>query len=402
MTESQIAKLLLELAVLFVAAYLLGAGLARLRIPPILAALFVGMAAHFTFFGDELSSGAAADTFTVLAELGVLMLLFFIGSEVDIAEMRRSSGDIVWVTVLNTLIPFFLGIAVMLLFDYGWIVIFVVAMTRMPTAEAVVVPILDEFDMVATRVGRFVIGAGVLDDVIEVFLVAFVSVWIGTGSAGGDVLRVGVGLAVFATLTVAAHRWILPWLDGILPRRPRNLMLLAILTLFALGGVADAADLGLVVGAITAGALMRPVFARAGTVGAGVDQTFRSIAYGFLGPVFFFWVGIHADLSGIVRAPELTILLFLAAFAGKLAGVWLMVPMGRISGREAWAIGIGLNSRLTTELIVAQLLLAASLIDVRLFTALVAASSLSTVLVPPLFAVLLRRWGGDLRQSAER
>jgi len=401
MTESQIATLLLELAVLFVATYLLGAGLARLRIPAILAALFVGMAAHFTFLGDELSTGVAAGTFTVLAELGVLVLLFFIGSEVDIAEMRRSSGDIVWVTVLNTLMPFLLGIAVMLLFDYGWVVIFVVAMTRMPTAEAVVVPILDEFDMVDTRVGRFVIGAGVLDDVIEVILVAFVSVWIGAGTGGSDVLRVGVGLVVFVALTIAAHRWILPWLDSILPRRPRNLMLLAILALFALGGVSDTASLGLVVGAITAGALVRPVFTRAGEVGASVDQTFRSIGYGFLGPVFFFWVGIHADLGGILRAPGLTILLFLAAFFGKLIGVWLMVPMGRISGREAWAIGIGLNSRLTTELIVAQLLLAATFIDVRLFTALVAASSLSTVLVPPLFAVLLRRWGGDLRQSIE-
>ncbi len=399
MSESQIASLLAELAVLFIAAYLLGAGFSRLRIPPILAALFVGMAAHFTFLGDELSSGAGADTFTVLAELGVLILLFFIGAEVNLDEMRRSSSDIVWLTVLNTVAPFILGVLVMLLFDYGWVVVFVVAMTRMPTAEAVVVPILDEFDMVDTNVGRLIVGAGVLDDVIEVFLVAFVSVWIGSESPGGGPLKVAAGLVVFVAVSYLAHRWVLRWLDTILPRRPRNLMLLSIVALFTLGGIADLAGLGLVVGAITAGALMRPVLERAGDVGSSVDQTFRSVAYGFLGPIFFFWVGVHADPLGILDAPWLTILLFLAAFVGKLLGVWAMVPMGRIGGREAWAIGIGLNSRLTTELIVAQLLLAAALIDVRLFTALVAASSLSTVLVPPVFAVLLRRWGPELRQS---
>lgn len=397
MSESQVATLLLDLAILFVAAYLLGALLSRVRIPPILGALFVGMAAHFTSVGDRLTNGPGAGPFTFLADVGVLFLLFFIGSEVDIAEMRKSERDIVEVTVLNTVIPFLLGIAAMLLFDYGWVVIIIVALTRMPTAEAVVVPILDEFDMVDTRVGRFVIGAGVLDDVIEVFLIAFVSVWIGTSSGAGGLWRVIIGIFVFAAIVWVANRWIIGWLDRILPRRPRNLLLLAVLVIFVLGGVSDIFDLGLVVGAIVAGILMRPVFDHAGETGDRVARTFQSLSYGFLGPVFFFWVGIYTSPEGIIHAPMLAVLLFLAAFLGKLAGVWLMVPLKRIDPHEAWAIGIGLNSRLATELIVAQLLLAASLIDVRLFTALVAASSLSTILVPPSFALLLDRWGPELR-----
>lgn len=91
----------------------------------------------------------------------------------------------------------------------------------------------------------------------------------------------------------------------------------------------------------------------------------------------------------------LAILLYLAGTAGKLIGVFLMVPMGRLNVREAWTIGVGLDARLTTEIIVAQLLLGAKLIDVHLFTALVAAASFTAVTVPLVFSLLLRRWGTD-------
>ncbi|WP_201333194.1 cation:proton antiporter [Nitratiruptor sp. YY09-18] len=102
--------------------------------------------------------------------------------------MKSQSSDIVLATVLNTLFPFLLGVAVMLYLRYGWLIAFVIGLTHMPTAEAVIVPILDEFNIIRTKVGNYIVGAGVLDDVIEVFLVAFVSVWIGmkTGIATNE------------------------------------------------------------------------------------------------------------------------------------------------------------------------------------------------------------------------
>jgi Ca2+-transporting ATPase len=74
-----------------------------------------------------------------------------------------------------------------------------------------------------------------------------------------------------------------------------------------------------------------------------------------------------------------------------------MVPMGKLNVREAWTIGVGLDARLTTEIIVAQLLLGAQLIDAGLFTALVTAASFTALTVPVVFSLLLRRWGDQLR-----
>lgn len=407
MAESHLAEILLELAVLLAATYLLGGLLSRLRIPVILAALLVAMAAHFTPLGESLLSTGLYPVFEFLGNLGVLFLLFFIGLQIDIGEMRSQSRDIVLATVLNTVVPFLLGVLAMLLLGYGWLVSFVVGLTRMPTAEAVIVPILDEFKMIRTRIGHFIVGAGVLDDVIEVFLVAFVSVWIGEQSVGAtgaekEIEVLLLNLVIFVIVTLVAYRWLWPLAGNWLPRRTRNLVLLGMCVLFGFGGYSEYSGLGLVVGAIVAGILMRPILNNSGEVGLQADKVVSAISYGFFGVMFFFWVGLSVDLEGMLHEPLLAIVLLLVAFAGKLLGIFLMVPMGKLNKHEAWAIGIGLNARLTTEIIVARLLLDAGLIDNHLFTALIAASSVSTIVVPLLFTFIVRRWGRnfELHQPA--
>lgn len=145
---------------------------------------------------------------------------------------------------------------------------------------------------------------------------------------------------------------------------------------------------------------MRPLFNRVGAAGERVTGAIRSLSYGFLGPIFFIWVGLKVDLEAMIQEPTLAILLFGAAFPGKLTGVLLMVPMRKLSMLEGMSVDIGLNARLTTEIIVAQLLLSAGLIGVVLFTALVSAASLSTIVVPLMFTFLVRRWGDRLRIEA--
>ncbi len=401
-----LGEFLLLLALLFGLTYFLAGFLERLRVPGILGALFVAMGIHYTPVFQKLTTGISGDIFSALADLGVLFLLFFIGLQIDVGQMKRQSGDIVLATVLNTVMPFLMGAGVMLWLGYDWMLSFVIGITRMPTAEAVIVPILDEFGLIKTKVGNYIVGAGVLDDVIEVFLVAFVSIWIGnkSGMVATDTKEIGdllIHLTIFVAAAWIARSWILLPLSRWTQIKVSNLIVLMIVTLFVFGGFAEYADLGLVVGAIVAGMLMRPVFDKAGVAGVRAVNATRAVAYGFFGIIFFLWVGMSVDLGGMVEAPELAILLFLAAFLGKLVGIFLMVPMKKLTVKEAWAIGIGLNARLTTEIIVAKLLLDANLIDTQLFTALVAASSVSTIIVPVAFSILMVRWRSDLVKEAQ-
>ena len=399
MDDQLLGEFLLLLSLLFGLSYFLGGLLERFKIPAILSALFVAMGVHYTPWGTTLTRGLTGDMFTLLADLGVLFLLFFIGVQIDLKAMKNQSVDIVLATVLNTMVPFVLGTAAMLWLGYGWMLAFVIGVTRMPTAEAVIIPILDAFRLLQTKVGNYIVGAGVLDDVIEVFLVAFVSIWIGEksglgGSDGHTILILLLNISLFSLVAWASRRYLLVPLSRWMEPKVANLVILTILVLFLFGGFAEYADLGLVVGAIIAGILMRPVLDAAGSVGTQTQQAIRAVAYGFFGMVFFLWVGMSVDLKGIVEAPQLALLLFLAAFVGKLIGIFLMVPMHKLTVREAWTVGIGLNARLTTEIIVAKLLLDAHLIDDKLFSALVAASSASTLIVPVLFTLLVSRWRG--------
>lgn len=401
MTEFRVGEFLLDLALLFTLTYLLAGLLERKRIPGILAALFVAMAVRYMPLSGHLLSPEFHVPLSFLAELGVLFLLFFIGLQIDLKEMRDQSGDIIWLTALNTTVPFLFGMAVMFMLGYGWLMAFVIGLTRMPTAEAVIVPILDEFKLIRTRVGELIIGAGVLDDVIEVFLVALVSMWIGkkTGDMMGGITGLIMGVLAFILLAFFCHRWVIVLMARWLPRRPRNLMFLSMVIMFGFGGLSEYIHIGMVMGAITAGVLMRPAFDSMDEVGEKVTQTIQSVTYGFLGLPFFFWVGLNTDLEGLLKEPALAILLYLAGTIGKLVGVFLMVPMRKITVREAWTVGIGLDARLTTEIIVARLLFDAKLIDGHLFTALVSAASFTAISVPLVFALLVRRWGEQMRMS---
>lgn len=395
--------LLLALGFLFILSYLLGHVLARVRIPNMISALLIGMLAYNTPLGRYIQNSPVYGSFTFVSYLGILFLLFYIGLQIDLKKAKEYQSDIIWLTVLNTSIPFLLGLIVMLSLGYNWTLALVIGVTCMPTAEAVVTPILDEFRILHTKIGQYIIAAGTIDDVIEVFLIAAVSMAIGgkmAGLAGMDQLTtLLVGLIVFTLLFWISHQWLLPRLIRMLSPQPLNLMMLTALVLFCFGGVAQLSGLGLVVGAICAGILMRPAFQQLNQTGIELTDSIRSISYGFLGPIFFFWIGLNADLAGVINEPKLTILLFLAASIGKLAGVLLMVPMKKLNLKEAFTVGIGLDARLTTEIIVAQLLLRAGVIDLHLFTSLVAAASLSTLAIPLFFTFILDRWGKNFLEE---
>lgn len=399
MNEIELGELLLSFALLFALTYLLGFFLSKFRIPSILAALFVGILLSYTPFPLLIHSNPNFETtFSFLSDLGVLFLLFYIGLQIELGEMKKSSADIIWLTVLNTIVPFLLGVMVMLVYGYGWAISLVIGMTRMPTAEAVIVPILDEFKMLKTRIGTFIIGAGVLDDVIEVILVGIVSIWIGakTGETHGGVVGLLVGIAAFILVSFLFYQWIPKIMQRWEPKNLSSLMMFSLIILFGLGGFGEYVELGMVVGAITAGVVMRPLFEHEEQKGELLSKTTQTLSYGFFGVIFFFWVGFNADMEGFLQEPLLAIILYLAGTLGKLFGVLLMVPMKKIHFKEAMIIGVGLDARLTTEIIVAQLLFSASIIDLKLFTALVAASSFTAITVPLIFSLLIRFWGEEV------
>jgi len=147
--------ILAGLALIFFLSFSLGLFLERVRIPGIIAPLIVGVALKITPFFSFLGQKDITTCFALLADLGVMFLLFFIGLEIDLPQMHCLSKIIIWITILNTLFPFLFGMGVGLLFGYSLLLSFIIGLTRIPTAEAVIVPILDEFSMIKKKIGQF-------------------------------------------------------------------------------------------------------------------------------------------------------------------------------------------------------------------------------------------------------
>lgn len=398
---STLAKFLLVLSALLALTLLVSAVLQRVRIPSMIAALLVGVGARYTPMAHTLSVPADGDLFGVFAQLGVLFLLFFVGLQIDMRDVRQSGREVLLLTISSTSVPFLLGLVVMLALGYDAVTAVVIGMSLMPTAEVVVVPILDEFGVLHTRVGQLIVSAGTLDDVVEVALVAVVSVWLGSKVAGATasvlLASAAAGIVVLVGLGWIGSRWLLPRLVRWMPNEAHHLVMVSMCVVLGFVGVATLAGLGPLIGAITAGLAMRPTYSQLGIAGERATQTFRQISYGFFGAIFFLRVGLALDPVSLARAPWLALLLFAAGAGGKIGGVMILRAAKKLTTLEGWAVGVGLDARLTTETIVAQMLYRAKLISGDVFGALVAASALSTIGVPLVFALIVRRWGDRIR-----
>lgn len=405
MNEGTLGSLLMVSAALFTAAFLIGTPLKRLHIPMLVSALFVGMLAPHTPLQVYMHAPSFSHSFSLLADIGVIFLLFFIGLEIDLEKMKEQGGDITLAMLLNAIGPFLLGTAFMRLMGYDWLMSSIMGIALMPTAEAVIVPLLDRFGLTHTRTGRYIIGVGVLDDIIEVMMVIAASLWIGEHKGialkGGAVLaQTLIDLGLFFLLVFLLYRWIVAPLLRRIGADKASLMMMTVIVLFSLSGIAEWIGLGSVIGAIMSGIVMQPAFKMMGKEGTSLLESIHTYSYSFWGILFFLWIGISVDIGGIIHYPLLVLGLFAAAVLGKLGGIFLLVPMGKLKSKEALLVGIGLNARLTTEIIVAKLLLDAHLIDEKIFTALVAVSSLSTVMIPLLFATFAKLWGESLEKEA--
>ncbi|RME93775.1 MAG: cation:proton antiporter [Candidatus Hydrogenedentota bacterium] len=401
--EQILSSIFLHLALLIGVTYLLSILFERLKIPSLVGALVLAMLLRETAIGETMLKKENFEVLTVLAQVGVLFLLFQIGLQLDLKEISTLGKNIVYATILNTIGAFILGFLGMLALGFPLLIAAVIGVTRMPTAEAVVVPILDEFKILKTRPGQIILGAGILDDFIEVFLVAWVSVMIGAKqSQSHSIETVMASAGILIIVGFIAYKWLLPFLAKLTKPTVKNFTLLAVAVLFLLGGYTEKANLGLVIGALTAGIVMRPVLNHYREAREGMYEFLSPLNYGFLGLIFFLWIGFSIDLKGVWEDPILTLVLFFAGALGKVGGMFVLVWLKKMDWKEAIVTGVGLNARLTTEIIVAQLLFEFKIIDIKLFTALVAASSLTTLLVPMLLTWFIRLWKDEFSPISEQ
>ncbi len=368
------------LLLLYLSALFLGSLLERVRIPWIFSAMFLGML--FSLFAVHISE---IGFFKILADLGMYFLLFIVGFEMNLREMRHVGKNIALSTFFIILFECTCGTLFLSLgFGYPFWTSFLVSLSFATVGEGVLVPILDELGMLKSRLGTYLVGIGTLDDVVEVLTLFALILFMG----GALSLTSVFSLPLLFVLTLSA------WLIkkhipvNIVKIRTIKYHLIAVgLSVFFLfvfiGSFSDAEALGaLLSGIFLANVLPKRVLDE-------IENEIRILAYGFFSPIFFFWVGYQTRLDSIFLAPLLTIAVFLVSNAAKIIATYFSTR--NVLGRDSWVLGVGLCVRFSTSLVIIQMLLEKGFIDSALFSALIASAALSVVIVPLLFPYLLKK-----------
>jgi len=360
----------------------------------------------FPGFSQALFPPASLGTLNLLSQVGVILFLFSMGMEIDLASVRRHARQALFVSPAGIVVPFLLG-AGAAFFLYPRF-----APPRVPfpafalflgsalsiTAFPVLARILAERGLLTTALGHTAMASAALEDVAAWILLALI---IAVAKAGSPYSAATVALAAFAftlamlfVLRPAARR--LPVLapDG---QPKRGAVLAALIVLFLSSLCTEAIGIHALFGAFLAGAAMPSQSA----FRAFLRERLEYPASLFLLPVFFASTGLRTRVDSLIGAADWGIfaLLLTLAVAGKLGGVSLASRAAGAPWRQALALGALMNTRGLMELIVLNVGLDLGILPPRLFTLMVLVAIVTTAMTGPLLDLILGKQGGKMSRS---
>lgn len=380
-------NLFLFLGLCFLLFFILGPLFEKARVPWIFAALLIGagLAVYNPF--PEISENTS---FGLLSDLGMYFLLFIIGLEIDLTEIRKQGKLIMRTTALVISLETLFGtLFVHFVFGTDWIVAALVAMSFGTVGEALLVPILDEFKIIHTRLGQVILGVATLDDVVELAALIWLSVLLethGEAHAGIGIELIGFGILIGLTLLLYLLKEFVPKIH--IPDYQGIVLCFMLIILFVYIGIGAMADME-ALAAIFAGVVTKH-FLSAEQFNLLETHT-KLLTYGFLAPIFFLKVGMNINMGYLVSNIWLVVLVILISNSAKLIGSWITghKALGR---KKGFLMGVALSVRFSTSIVIVTVLYQNGIIGSHLFSVLIASNILFTFIIPPLFANLLVKW----------
>ncbi len=379
-------NLFIFLAAVFVVTFLLGKLLEKIRVPWIFAALLIGLTLSFY---NPFKDVTESDVFSFLANVGMYFLLFIIGLELDLREIKKKGKFIIGGTFSIILFEALFGaITIHLLFHYSWFISALVGLSFATVGEAILIPILDEFRLVNTDLGQMIIGIGTFDDVFEIFTLVLVSLVIGS--------RVHETINILTVLASLLFMFILTFGFTKIKKKGEKFKFNSIETLFlftvfvlfifiGIGHYAESAALG----ALLAGVSLKTFLPKNRL--KLIESDIRSVCYGLFAPIFFFWVGVSINAQYLLSSPFVVLIFFAVSAVSKILAS-IVVGLKSLGWKKSLILGVGLTSRFSTSIVIIKILLDNGVVSLPLYSVIVASTALFTFFTPIIFANLISIW----------
>ncbi|MFP3941170.1 MAG: cation:proton antiporter [Thermoanaerobaculia bacterium] len=429
---SPVLPVLLGLVIILTGAKLGGAFFERFHQPAVLGELIVGVVLgnlallrflnfEFALFGQDVTFDFGALSFLgttpgieILAEIGVILLLFDVGLESNLDEMRSVGMSSFLVAILGVVAPFFLGwgVSAWMIPEEDLLVHVFIGATLCATSVGITARVLSDLGKLQKRESKIILGAAVIDDVLGLVILAVVAGVITAAATGGSlsslsILWIVAKAALFLGGAIVIGSWLSPRLFRVASRLRTQGMLLtvALVFCFLLSYLANAIGLATIVGAFAAGLILDELHYR-DFLDAGdhsVEELIHPL-YVFLVPVFFVLMGIRVDLStfGEVSVLGFAAMLSVAAIIGKMLCAFGVTE----KGLDRISVAVGMVPRGEVGLIFASIGAALTLhgepvISSGIYSAVVIMVIVTTLMTPPVLKWTLARGERGAPPAAE-
>ncbi len=383
--------ILLELALILLSTKLFGIISRKLGLPQVVGSLIAGLLIGPCVLGWVKPS----ETLKIIAELGVILIMFSAGLETDTKELKKTGLASLLVASAGVLLPLACGFLIAAGFFGGFAdmdttkvlkcVFIGVIMTA--TSVTITVETLREMGKLQTRAGTVILSAAIIDDVIGIILLSII---IGVGNPEVKPWVAIVKTVVFFILAIGVGigiHFLFKWLDKKFPHT-RRLPILGLVVCFLYAycaerffGVAD------ITGAYLAGIMMSGLKDT-----AYIDRKIEINAYMIFGPVFFASIGINATFAGFnATTVWFTLAFVVVAIVTKMLGCFGMAKLSRYSWRESAVVGVGMIARGEVCLIVLQKGIAAGFVTSEYLAMGVMLVIVSSFLAPILLKLIYRK-----------
>ncbi len=416
--EQILFPILVQLVVILISARIMGYLVRFLGQPEVVGEIAAGLLLGPSFLGwwfpafqaelfpnivEGVMPGVLPAILTIIAQLGLLLLLFQVGLEFDFRHLKWSGRATFSISATGIVLPFGLGLLLAWFIhdrvgvrQDGTVVDFLPFALFMGTAMCITaLPILGrlmiEWGITRTRLATITISAAALDDAAGWIILATVAAI--ASSAFEPFRLIGMILAsvgFFFLMLFVVGPVIRNWLGRLLAQSGGevSMVALAICLVMVFSSAIITSKIGIfaIFGAFIAGAVLSPLPG----LREAVSRRLRDFTTAFFLPVFFAYTGLRTNIGSLNdwHLWGICALVLVCAIGGKLLGCLLAAKFSGYSWQEATLIGVLMNTRALMELIVINAGRDLGVLPDALFTMFVLMALITTVMTTPLFFLL--------------
>jgi len=388
---------ILNISAVLLSAYLGGLAIRKICYPAILGELLIGI-----ILGPALLGWLEySESIKVLAEIGIILLMVYIGMEIDFHDLKKAS----WAGLLAALGGFF----VPFVFGYftivwtggrpmsGLFVAIAIGVTSLATKSRILI----DLKLLNTRIAYVLMAGALISDTLALVIFSGITNFAETSVVNlTSLLIIAAKILVFFGITISIGVFVLPRLGAYISRsKIKNstaYFTLILIVAFVYCELAELAGMHSILGAFMAGLfLKRNLFPK--NISKELNKAFYDVSIGFMAPIFFVSAGFFVDVTVFQTDLGLLILITGLAIIGKIVGTALFYLPSKNGWREGITIGTGMNGRGAVEIIIAEIGLGMGIINKTIFSILVFMAIFTTLTVP-VFLSWTTKW---LRKRGE-